>query len=672
MNILIPHTWLLEHLDTKANPQQIQKYLSLCGPSVERIYEIEDDQVYDIEVTTNRVDSMSVRGIAREAAAILPQFEIPASLKKTGHRQQPNSIKKYNQAFKDSGAKALPLPKINNNPKLNRRTLCVVLSGVKRNPTPDWMGKRLLQTEMNIHDAVIDITNYITHELGHPCHAFDYDKLMNTGGEINIEEAKKGETFTTLDGESFETVGGEVVFKNGEGTIIDLPSIKGTANTSIDDSTKNVLLLLESITPEKVRFASMTHAIRTTAAQLMEKNVDPHLAESVLLMGAQLYQELCEAKPASQIYDDYPGEKADQKEAIRIQLAKFEQYLGLEIEVETITEILETLGCKVSISQKELIVTPPTFRPDLNIKADLVEEVARIYGYHRLPSKIMDGEIPLNRPTDYNFKLEDQIKHFLAASSWQEIYAYSMVSEEIALQSGYKLAEQLKLQNPLSEDRVYLRRSLIPSLQEVIAQNPNYDQMSVFEIAKAYHPSAKTLKGQALPEEELLLGMVSTKAYREIRADLENLLSRFYLNDLQIKQTGNREGELVLQGQKLGKIEVRGKNETAVEIKLAVLVELAKTHPQYQPLSKTNSLLEDMTFTLPAKTAVGEVIEKINGLSELVYQVTLKDVYQQNHTFQIEYLDKQNNLSAEDVKPVRQKIAQLLKKEFSAKLVGNV
>ncbi|PIR60960.1 MAG: hypothetical protein COU68_01915, partial [Candidatus Pacebacteria bacterium CG10_big_fil_rev_8_21_14_0_10_45_6] len=278
MNILIPHTWLLEHLEADIEPKKLQEYLSLCGPSVERMYEREGDSVYDIEVTTNRADAMSVRGIAREAAAILPQFGVDAKLKPLTAPDVPNP------------SEELVLPTITENDELNKRTLCVVLSNVDRAPTPDWMAKRLTALDMQIHDAAIDITNYITHELGHPCHAFDYDKLVACGNQIIITEAEAGESFTLLDGATYTAIGGEVIFKDGTGTIIDLPSIKGTANSSVNANTKRILLLAESIDAKKVRFASMTHAIRTTAAQLMEKNADPTLAIDVIRLGVKLYR----------------------------------------------------------------------------------------------------------------------------------------------------------------------------------------------------------------------------------------------------------------------------------------------------------------------------------------------------------------------------------------------
>jgi len=558
----------------------------------------------------------------------------------------------------------------------------VILSGVKRSPTPDWMGKRLLQTEQNIHDAVIDITNYVTHELGHPCHAFDYDKLMNTGGEINVVEAKAGEKFITLDANEFETVGGEVVFKNGQGDIIDLPSIKGTANTSIDDTTQNVLLLLESINAEKVRFASMTHAIRTTAAQLMEKNVDPHLAKDVLIRGAQLYQELCGAKIASEIYDDFPGDK--QLKPVKIKVGTIHDYLGKNadgkeiISQKNMVAILEQLECSVEIendSEPTLIVHPPTFRPDLTIPADIVEEIARIYGYHKLPSEIMDTRIPTQRQKDVNFTIEDQIKHFLADLGLQEIYSYSLVSEEIALQTD-SLENHLILQNPLTDDRVYLRKSLIASLNEILDQNSQVSDLAVFEIANIYLP-----KKNDLPEETLRLSIVSgsnldaVEHYRKIRGVLESLLHRFFVNELNVTQNNDIMGTItVMNAGKtvvLGTINMMPNNRVAIELEFAKLLQVFKTHPTYQPIPKTASVTEDMTFTLPKKIRVGEIMKLIKQTSELVTKVELKDIYKQNYSFTMTYHDPEKNLSSEELKPERKKIVRELEKHQGI-LVGTI
>ena len=661
MNILIPHTWLKDHLETDADPKSLQTNVSLCGPSIERIYDTAGDNVYDIEVTTNRVDSMSVRGIAREAAVILEQFNVKASLK-------PLTL------LSDTATQGteLPLPKITNDPALSKRLTCVVLSGVKRNSTPKWMADRLLQTEQNVHDAVIDITNYITHDLGHPCHAFDYDKLMNTGGEIIVTEAKKGETFTTLDGNTFETVGGEVVFKNGEGKIIDLPSIKGTANTSIDDSTQNVLLLLESIMAKKVRFASMTHAIRTTAAQLMEKNVDPELAGDVLLRGIELYQQLCDAKIASPIFDEFPGKTTPT--AVQMPLSRITDYLGLTIKTDRVLSILKTLGCDVAVEGETLKVTPPTFRPDITIAADVIEEIARIYGYHNLPSTLMDTPIPTNKPADVDFVLENKIKHFLATLGWQEIYSYSMVSKEIAQQSGQSIDGHLALQNPLTDDRVYLRRSLVPSLEEIIEQNKQVDHLSVFEIANVYHPLARQL-----PSQELMLSMVSTQSFRDTKGALEQLLRQFYIDASEVKPQTKQNycnahqcGEVWVGDRVLGHIMVLKSGHTAIELQVAHLMSVAKAHPTYQSIPKTAEVKEDITLTLPEKTLVGPVIETLLASHELITAVELKDVYNQNYSFAITYWHPENTLSTLEVEPARRALVEAAVAAHAANLVGEI
>lgn len=655
MNILIPHHWLLEHLKTDASPKKIQEYLSLCGPSVERLHKVGRETVYDIEVTTNRVDSLSVRGIAREAAVILPQFDVPAKLIK---------VDRLNfSAIKPTTKNRLPLPKIRNNSQLCGRVVCVVLSELERTPTPSWMAERLTQIGVNIHDSVVDITNYITHELGHPVHAFDYDQIMRLGGEIIVTKARKGERFTTLDGAEYQAVGGEVVFKNPTGEIIDLPAIKGTLNSSVTDQTKNILLWLESIEPAKVRFASMTHAIRTVAAQLAEKGVDPQLMEPTLARGVELYQELCQAQVASEVYDTFPGKKTPKP--IVVDTEKIQTYLGVNLPLNKIIAILEKLEFKVKTVKNTLHVTPPSFRSDATIPADIIEEIARVYGYHQLPSVIMPTRIPLTVPTDVNFSMENLIKHFLANIGWQEVYTYSMVSEILAAESGQPLTKHVKLANPLTEDKAYLRRSLTPSLKEVLTNNSQRTDLSVFELTNVYEPQSA-----GLPKERLRLGLLSTKPYRQVRGVVESLLRQFYLADMKVvPETDNRRGALKLGTTSIGTITAEAKT-TAVEIDLAALLPLIKTHPNYQPLPKTASIIEQFTFTLPAKTPIGPVLTTIAGLDRRIKKVTLEDIYQANYSLSVEYWDPKQNLSNEDVRPLRQQLVRLVEKTYQAKLVG--
>ncbi len=680
MNILIPHSWLLEHLDTNASPEEIQKYLSLCGPSVERIYQREGEAVYDIEVTTNRVDSMCVRGIAREAAVILKQFGKEATLRPTPKSTLLSRLKNKNkqEEIESAAHKKLPLPIIVDNKNICKRTMAVVLAHTERTPTPKWMAKRLKQVEMNVHDAVIDITNYITHELGHPCHAFDYDRIMALGGVIQVKQAEKGKQFTTLDGMTYTTVGGEVVYENEEGTIIDLPGIKGTANTSINSGTKNVLFWLENIDAKKIRFASMTHAIRTVAAQLSEKNVDPNSAAEVLAKGIELFQYLTHAHVASPVYDKFPGKQ--KPTPVTVSLERIQNYLGIEMPVNTIDQILSDLGCEVDLKASRLSVTPPTFRPDIQIEADVIEEIARIYGYHNLPSVVMPTAIPLVKPEGTNFHIEARIKRFLAAVGWQEVYTYSMVSQELAKQSGYALSEHLKLQNPLTDDRVFLRRSLLPSLQEILDQNSQKAQLCVFEQANVYHPRA-----DQLPDEVLHLSLLSRIEYREVKGALEVLLDQLFIKDFTITPitpkthlytqvaevwaSAPHTHHQILIGE-IGILQQSG--ATAVTLEVAKLLQVAHTHPTYQSIDATSEIIEDLTFTLLPHTAVGPLIETIKQSSPLITKVNLKDTYAQNVTFTITYHHPERNLTTEEVAPVRQEVVNQLQKDGQAKLVGQL
>ena len=669
MNILIPHHWLLEQLKTEATPAKIQEYLSLAGPSVERIYQCGRERVYDIEITTNRVDSISVRGIAREAAVILKQFDIPAKLVKNSLSFA--QIKPTIEPF----AKPLSLPKINDKNNLCRRISCLILRNVKRQPTPKWMANRLELIEANIHDAAIDITNYVTHELGHPIHAFDYDKIMKMGGEIIVTLAKKGERFTTLDGESYKTVGGEVVFKNPAGEIIDLPAIKGAANSAIDNQTQNILLWIESIDPTKIRFASMTHFIRTVAAQLAEKGVDPHLAEPTMVKAIQLYQELCDAQIASEIYDSFPNQQTPK--TVTVDLKKIHAYLGIKLPMKKIVEILQALECRVVTARQTLRVTPPTFRQDLLIPADIIEEIARIYGYHKLPSVIMSTPIPLSYPTDVNFSTESTIKNYLSHIGWQEVYTYSLISEKLAIMSGRSLAGHIKLANPLTDDKVYLRRSLIPSLQEVREINSQLTNLSIFELANVYQPTSKTieqtnLSTNNLPKEELRLAMVSTKTLRKVKGDLASLFKKFYLPAIVIKPSLSDDlGFITINNIQIGTLKILDQL-IAIEIILAKLLPLIKTHPEYQPLPKTASVIEQLTFTLPNRTPIYPIMKDIAKLSPKVKTVTLSNIYQQNHTLTIEYWDSKKNLTNEIVRPIRKRIVKVIEQTHHAKLVGKL
>jgi phenylalanyl-tRNA synthetase beta subunit len=251
----------------------------------------------------------------------------------------------------------------------------------------------------------------------------------------------------------------------------------------------------------------------------------------------------------------------------------------------------------------------------------------------------------------------------MAAIGWQEIYSYSMVSEKISQQTEYTPGEHLKLQNPLTEDRVYLRRSLIPSLAEVIEANPLEKTLSVFEIANLYHKKSQ----KELPNEELHLTLVSTEKYRKVRGNFETLLDQFFVKEIKIDKSGN----ITADGVKLGRVTLDQKL-VAIDIEFSQLLKIIKTHPTYVPISKTGFIREDLTFTIEDKVALGELITLLENQSQLITKVALKDQFKNNYTFKIEYHDDNKNLSGTDVEPLRRKIIHQAENFCDARLVGNI
>lgn len=669
MNILIPHSWLKEFLDTSATPEKIAETLSLCGPSVEKIAKLGNDYVYDIEVTTNRVDMMSVQGIAREAAVILPQFGIKAKLKQDIYQNRQTSSTKTAE---------FPLPVTVSDSKLCPRFTAVVIKNVVAKPSPKTIQTYLKQSSIRPIGNIIDISNYLMRAYGQPVHTFDLDKIKD---KMVLRLSKKGEQLTTLDKKTHTLPGNDIVIEDGSGRLIDLCGIMGAENSAVDQNTTNVLLFVQTYNPKHIRQTSMQLAHRTEAAQLFEKQTDPELVMPVILQGIQLFKQLAEGEQGSQIIDLYPQPYKAKKITLPLQLIK--DRLGVDISSQKVQKILTALGfsCQLKANTSQLIITVPSWRAqDVTIAEDIVEEVARIYGYHRLPSTLMAGTIPTNYPDD-NFHLEHQIKQWLADIGLHELYTNSMVSQQLAQASSIKLQDHLRIKNALSEEWQYLRRSLIPSHLQAIRQNSNQKTVSFFEIANTYHPQEKKL-----PLEQLQLIISTTNNYRYLKGIVEVLLQKLHLsaqfqpdpdpNPVWIK---NQTAIITLKQKLIGSLgavklppDYPCQQVYAAVIFLKPLIKLGKLYPAYRPLSPYPPIIEDLTFTLPEKTYLGPVINTIKSTNKLIYQVKLTKTYHQNHTFNITYQSPTKPLTDKLIVPIRKKIVQTLTKKFSAKLVGKL
>ncbi len=642
MDLLVPDEWLRDFLDTKANASEIAKYLSLCGPSVEKIEKINNSEVYSIEVTTNRSDLMGIYGLAREASAILPRFGIKAKFKEL------QEDKNFEFTSKVSYISA----KVDN--KLCPRFSASLIRNVNISDSPEWIKKRLELVGLRPINNIVDISNYIMHELGQPTHTFDYDKIK--GQKMFLRASVKGEEIITLDGQKLILPGGDIVIEDGQGRLIDLAGIMGGLNSAVDEKTKNILFFVQTYNPSTIRKTSMRLSKRTEASSIFEKSPDTQLVKIAMLRGISLIQKISGGQPDKKILDIYPH--PPKPKSLNISLSFIEERLGEKIHPNEVINILKSLGFGITNPKNFFRINVPSFRSnDINIPEDIVEEVARIYGYQNLPTTPLRGEIPDPLPNPI-FDFEKKLKILLKGLGGVEVYTLSLVSKEDVAGNA------LKIKNPLGEDTQYLRTSLVPSLIKAADQNLGYeDKFHLFEIANVYLP-----KNKELPEEKIMLASIFKGfSFREVKGITEALLEELRIKaEFEVKETEPILKLNIKSGNAdLGEFGIlHDKNYIYWEFGVEVLKSLFKPHPTFRPIAKYPAQVEDLTFIIPTRIRIGEIISFIKNQSKLINKCELKDIFDNNFTFRIWYQHPKKTLTDQEVKRVREYILERLKGKY--------
>lgn len=650
MNIKILDSWLREYLDTKATPEKIGEALSLTSVGVERIEKHNKDYIYDIEVTTNRPDLMSVIGLAREAAVILPQFGIAAT---------------YNAPIFKTPKLSLPTAEIHikNNPKLVHR-ICAVVMEVTRKESPKKIQERLETTDIRSLNNIVDITNYVMREVGHPAHVFDYDRL--TTKKLIIRESDPGEKIVTLDNKEYILPGGDIVADNGEGEIVDLLGVMGTANSVVTNDTKRILFFLDNNNPNHIRHTSMSLGIRTEAAQLNEKGVDPELMHDAFLRGIELYQEIADGKIVSELIDIFPN--PIKPISIQVTLQQINTVIGVSISSQQSLQILKDLGFSPSLTHDTITAKVPSWRlQDVAIPEDLIEEIARVYGYHNLPSILPPTTLTsYYHMDDDQFYWEKRVKDSLKYWGFNEVYTYSMVSED-----GYEgdPKQAVGIKNPLSLDHVYMRTTLIPSLLNVVESNTSSESLAIFELANTYHKRTGNL-----PDEKLRLAGVIKKpnlSIYEVKGVVEQLLYNLGVTPVIFTESkeGGLQAEVKIGTKVIGNIEQLDPDLGDFELDFQEIIQSTNLKRTYTPPPKYPPVIEDIRVHLDPSTTYGEVVALIKSSSKLVTSVELLDTYHGKKTFRIIYQHRKRNLTNEEVGVEREKIITALSTKLHAKIV---
>ena len=626
MNISIPYSWLKDYIKTDAKPEAIAEALSLHSFSVEKITDVDDDNIFEIEVTPNRGDALSVLGVARELLVVLPRKGFKCEWVK---KDTPRSETKENKDTIDVSI---------SDKTLVPRFSAVIMDNVKYGQSPKIIRSRLEKVGIRPLGNIIDVTNYMMVDRGQPMHVFDYDKIL--GHKMIVRESSEGEVVQTLDGVERKLPAGVIVIEDGDGRLIDLCGIMGAKNSEVDENTKKILLFVQVYDPVKIRKASMSLGHRTDAALRFEKGIDYEGVIPALWESVGMVEKLSGATVSSDLIDIVNFERPEK--LIKIDVDKVNKISGVGINKDEVFSILDSLGFeKVG---EDLVKVPSWRYEDIDIPEDIAEEVIRIYGYHALPEVNLSGEVPL-KEKDVSFYWEKVIKYFLKYNGFFECYTYSSTSIRNVGEDA------LKIQNPLSEDMSHLKTSLIPQLLEVVEKNSGFSEiMKVFEIASVYKNSFDDVN--KIPDQPIKIGIVTKGVdYKDLKGILSSLAHTLGLS--------YEKSEEILSSSPINE---HGDSILSVEIDFYSLVEGATKDRVYTPITNFNFIREDLTFEVPAGVLYPQIKRIIVESDERIDKLEFKDIYNNYLTFSIEYLDSKKQISSEDTQEIRKKIFKNLEK----------
>ncbi len=644
------------------------------------------DSVIDVDnkSMTHRPDLWGHYGMARDAAAAL------------GVPLKPYGV----QALPESGDKKI---KVNIKSDRSRRASFVQMDSVVVAESPAWLKARLAAVGLRPINNIVDITNYIMFDLGQPMHAHDTGKLDKP--EMTVRQAKKGETFTALvDDKAYELTDEDIVISSGK-TVVALAGVMGSKESDIDDNTTSIVLEAANFDAKSVRRTGARHGLRTDASTRFEKSLDPELTTIALARAAELITQCCpDAKIVSALADSYPApyEVAPISFTHQFLISK----VGADIKPEAAKETLERLGFGVALDGDTYTVTVPSWRAtkDVAIKEDLVEEIARMYGYNNIAVALPQASIEVP-PENHLRDLEMHVKRELAgAHAASEVYSYSFVSPEWIEKTGEKVDDYIELDNPVAKDRPYVRRYLITNLLQVASDNLHrYDGVRLFEVGTVFRKDEDGLTEtfetkDALPRQDQYLALVVAEKGNDVPFHRAKHMALSTLAGAGISATcvassaehslvhPGRSADIVAGGETIGFVaEVHpAKMEeldlphrtAAVEINLTKALAQVNTDSTYAPLPVYPSVERDIAFVIDENAVHADVSAKIEAASDMIASVTLFDVYQGEHVpdgkksmaYRVEYRSDKETLKAKDVDAEHETVREMLKQEFGAEV----
>jgi phenylalanyl-tRNA synthetase beta chain len=649
-----------------------------------------DDVVMEIELTPNRSDCLSIIGIAREVSAI------------TG-----NPLRKPKIDFQEGTTQAKNLTSVAiNDSDLCPRYSARLIMGVKVGESPQWMKRRLESVGLRSISNVVDVTNYVLIELGHPLHAFDFDKL--TEKRIVVRRINPNETIKTLDEQDRKLDKDMLVIADAERAVA-VAGVMGGAGTDVTENTVNVLIESAYFNPISISKTAKALGMHTEASHRFERGTDIEGIITALNRTTQLIQQLAGGEVCSGIIDTYPSPQ--EKIIVDLRPERVNAVLGTDLNIDDMKKYLNSIEFQAEKHSDNLKVTVPTFRPDVSREIDLIEEIARLYGYDNIPITMPASEIPPISDAEYltasKIKFRNRIRKALTAFGLMEVLNYSFHGADafdmLKLEEDHKYRNVLRLRNPLSENQSTIRTTLLPILLENIKYNMNRrtNDIHIFEIGRVFHP----LEGEKQPYEPeyvsgAMTGLINAQIWNQstrpvdffdIKGAVESILDELGIHSYQLKPASNlpfqsgRSAEIIVDGVSLGVFgEIHRNVLVSYDIEQNVYMfelcfdELMKfsTMGKFETLPVFPSVYRDMAIILPYDVPASQVDELIKSAGELVRNVNLFDVYKgkqvpdnmKSLAFSIEYYSSDKTLTDEEVDEIHQKIISMLKEKFGAEL----
>ncbi|MGM0903428.1 MAG: phenylalanine--tRNA ligase subunit beta [Bacillota bacterium] len=644
-----------------------------------------DDQILELGLTPNRADCLSMLGVGYEVAAILERdVKLPEPKTASATEKAEDYIKVTVDAKED-------------NPLYTAK----VIKNVKIGPSPLWMQTRLMAAGIRPHNNVVDITNYILLEYGQPLHAFDYDLLGSK--EVLVRRAKQGEEITTLDDAKRTLTEDHLVITNGSVPVA-LAGVMGGANSEVNADTTTVLLESAYFTGPVIRKASKDHGLRSEASSRYEKGVDPARVRPAAERAAELMALYAggEVLEGAATADSLTLEPA----VVSVTLEKINRVIGTELTMQEVEAIFTRLQFETTVDNGTITVTVPTRRGDITIEEDLIEEVARLYGYDNVPKTLPQGAATPGHLSEYQLKRR-LVRRYLEGAGLYQAITYSLTNQEKATQFALEKREPVELAMPMSEDRSLLRLSIVPQLLEVLKYNTarQNDSLAVYETGAVFLKN----DGEDLPEEEEHLAAAITGLWENhqwqgekkpvdfyvIKGILEGLFAKLGLEDKISFSATEKEGmhpgrtaEVTLNGAAIGFVgqvhptvqkDMDLKETYVFELNLKTVLEAGTESLQYESIPRFPSITRDIALVVDKNKSAAElqgIIVETGG--KLLKDVYVFDLYEgermeagkKSIAFSLKYFDPERTLTDEDVTKTHEKVLKAVEEQAGAVLRG--